>query len=415
MATLYGHQKRLIHHNPAKSLLCWDTGTGKTIGAIEWAQHDPNRHKVLIICPKALKANWNREVKSHGRRCDWLVKTKEEFRRDWKKLIPYHDTVIVDEAHYFAGMKSQMSKNLYNYLRSHSVPYRLFLTATPYMSTPWNIYTLARHLGHEWNYIDFRLEFFQEVHMGARVVPVVRKGIESKIASLVAEIGDVVRLDECADVPDQVFHVEQFDVTRAQQKMIDDIQEINPIVKYTRQHQIENGTLKSDGYTKDEIFSCDKNDRLIELAEENDKIAIVCRYNLQIEAIHRALKKLDKPIYIIQGKTKNRDELTREAERADKTIVLINASCSEGYELPSISKIIFASLSFSYKDYKQMLGRFLRINRLKKNAYIHLVTTDGVDKAVYDAIMRKQDFNIEIYAKTRTNTMYGETVPSLDT
>jgi len=82
----------------------------------------------------------------------------------------------------------------------------------------------------------------------------------------------------------------------------------------------------------------------------------------------------------------------------DEAIVLINASCSEGYELPSIGVILFASLSFSYKDYKQMLGRFLRINALKKNVYIHLIS-EGVDTEVYKSIMNKQDFDIAIYSK----------------
>ncbi len=85
----------------------------------------------------------------------------------------------------------------------------------------------------------------------------------------------------------------------------------------------------------------------------------------------------------------------------DTCVVLINASCSEGYELPSIGLIVYASLSFSLKDYIQSQGRFLRINRLKKNVYIHLVSGE-IDVAVMDAIMKKQDFHIEIYAKEKT-------------
>jgi predicted helicase len=113
---------------------------------------------------------------------------------------------------------------------------------------------------------------------------------------------------------------------------------------------------------------------------------------------------IKKNVYMINGSVKNRDEITQQIEKDDECIVVINAACSEGYELPSIGTIIFASLSFSYKDYKQALGRFLRINKLKKNVYIHLVTAGSVDEGVYNAIMKKQDFDIEIYANENRTT-----------
>jgi hypothetical protein len=60
--------------------------------------------------------------------------------------------------------------------------------------------------------------------------------------------------------------------------------------------------------------------------------------------------------------------------------------------------MVFASLSFSYVDYKQACGRILRINNLQENTYIHLVA-EGVDQDVYNCIQNKQDFTIKIYEK----------------
>jgi len=80
-------------------------------------------------------------------------------------------------------------------------------------------------------------------------------------------------------------------------------------------------------------------------------------------------------------------------------VVIINAQCSEGYQLPSIDTVIFASLSFSLKDYTQAIGRFLRYDAIKKNVYIHLVNIGTVDEAGYESIMKKEDFDIAIYAK----------------
>ena len=45
-----------------------------------------------------------------------------------------------------------------------------------------------------------------------------------------------------------------------------------------------------------------------------------------------------------------------------------------------------------------MYGRILRLNKLKKNVYIFLLT-EGVSQAVYESVMKKRDFDISIYAE----------------
>ena len=402
---LYAHQKRFLEKNPDRALLCHGTGTGKTITAIRWGDlKSIEKEKILVVCPKSLKENWIRNIRTHSKaeRVIWSVLTKEEFRRDHKEL-PYYGIVIVDEAHYFSGIKSQMTKALATFCKDNEIQYRLLLTATPYLSTPWNIYTLARHLGHAWSYPEFEWKFFYKIRMGMRSIPVIKEGMEGEIAELVAKIGDVVRLDECIDVPPQIFETERLELTSAQQKRIKKINEINPIVRFTYTHEVENGVLKSDGFTEDEFFDNNKTDRIIELCKEVDKVAVVCRYNLQIDALKAEIEKSvpGKAVHVIRGDVKDRQAVVDDIERADRAIVLIQGACSEGYELPSVGLIVFASLDFSYKNYVQMCGRFLRINKPKKNVYIHLVIDGGVDEAVMEAMEKKQDFAIEIYARNK--------------
>lgn len=357
--------------------------------------------RALFIVPKSLKANWARYRQEYN--FNWMViLTKEEFRRDWNLLIDFQ-IVVIDEAHYFSGMKSKMSKNLSKYLKKHKTRFRMLLTATPYLSTPWNIFTLASHLGYDWSYGNFVMRYFNQTFIGRshRAIMVPKSGIEEDMAKLVAKIGDIVKLEDCVDVPEQVFETEYVSLTKEQIAAQKKIIEVNPIVRYTYYHQIANGTLKSDGYREDAFYKNEKVERLKELAETNKKIAIVCRYNLQIEALKRELEPLGKKIFIIQGKTRNRDEVTLAADAAPEAIILINASCSEGYELPSVPLMVFASLSFSYKDVKQMQGRILRINKLKKNVYLFLVADDDIDKAVYQSIKKKENFDIALYAESQ--------------
>lgn len=397
---LFNHQQRILERKPKRCLLAWGTGTGKTITSIHLALQ--NGRDFLVICPKALKEKWNREIQSVTQNSVYLILTKEEFKKQAPKLHAF-TTVIVDEAHYFSGMKSQLSKSLISYLREKEIDYIYLLTATPFMSTPWNIYRLAQILGYDWSYISFLSKFFSQVRMGGRIVPVVRPHMEEEIAKLVHRIGDVVNLDECADVPDQIFEIEYFKTNKKQIEEMEAValKETNPVVKYTKFHQIENGSLKGDEYNADKIIEADKHQRIFELVKENPKLAVFCRYNLQIDALEALLKAQNKKVFIIRGDVQNRDEVVTEAENCPNCVILINAACSEGYELPSFGVIVFASLSFSYKDYKQAQGRFLRINRLKKNVYIHLLNEDSVDEGVYKSISKKEDFDIAIYAKKR--------------
>lgn len=392
---LYKHQLSFLEDNPNKSSLVWSCGTGKTRTAIEWAC--TGNTYTLIICPKALKANWERECQR------WMlttkvIMTKEEFRRDWKKIQGVHQ-VIVDEVHngfLTPNFKSGMSKALRSFLKKKNIPRVLLLSATVYTSSPWNIYNLALYTGHIWDYWKFKYEFFNDIRMGNRMIPQIKKGIEPRLAQLTRSIASVVDISECADIPEQTFEVEEFELTKEQQKAIKDNYDPLPIVRFTKQHEIENGVLIGNEFAEDMVYDCDKNERILELVAENPKIIIVCRYNLQIDRLKNLLWQYD-PL-IIRGDVKDRDSIVQEAERREECVVLIQAACSAGYELSSFPVMVFASMDYSWVNYTQVCGRVLRLNKLKKNLYIHLLGGE-MDHAIYDAISNKKNFDIELYGQ----------------
>ena len=398
---LYDHQKSILEKNPKRCLFAWGTGTGKTYGSLALANKNVN--SILVICPKSLYEKWLRDVEEFPG-AKYEVITKENFRKNWDILDKY-DALIVDEAHYFSGMKSAMSKALLAYNKKWNTVYIYSLTATPFLSTPWNIYRLAQMMGIRYHYLDFLGTFFYKIKLGkypnAPTVTKMRPGMEKELAKYVHRIGDVVDIHDCADIPEQVFETEHFKTNKKQIALLKEVAllETNPAVKYTRYHQIENGTLKGDEYTENKFVNAAKHEYLMELINDNKKIAVFCRYNLQIDAIKDMIK--DKKVFVIRGDVLNKDAVVQAVEEAEDCVVLINAACSEGYELPSVGVCVFASMSFSFKDYKQAQGRFLRINKLKKNVYIHLINKDSIDEAVYQSIMNKQDFDIEIYAKNK--------------
>jgi superfamily II DNA or RNA helicase len=399
---LYRHQREIIENAPKKHLLAWGTGTGKSLACIKLSELY-GIHNVLVICPKSIKEQWRSEIRkfAYEHRL-FTVKTKEEFKRDWKDLTKFRK-IIIDEAHHFSGYKSQLHKTLIKYININK-PEQIYLaTATPYLSTIWNIYSLGKILGFDWKWHKWRRYFFHEVQMGRRTIPQEKRQIDGvPMEKIVADIinnklGGSVKLEDCIDVPKQTFLTEKFDLTKEQLNGMESIEDVNHIVYWTKCHQIGGGTLKSDGYIEDQFFQCEKLNRVLELCKENKKLVIVCRYNNELDLLESKIK--NKKVIKINGQTKDRSSAVVEADFLQDCVVLVNAACSEGYELPTFSMMVFYSYDFSLKNYIQMLGRIQRINNLKKNVYISLINRDSIDEDVYKSIQRKENFDIEIYKK----------------
>jgi len=412
---LYQHQSDLVDLNPKKHLLAWETGTGKTLAAIELAKKNAIED-TLVVVPKSLFEQWEEQISQavieKMQSTESLedlqgmmfgIITKENFRRDWK-VLPKRNCLIIDEAHYFSGIKSAMHKSLINYIKKHDPQYIYLLTATPYLSTPFNIYCLARILGVNWNYQSFKRNFFNDIRMGSRIIPVIKKNIEPKIAKLVNTLGNTVALQDCVDVPEQTFQTETFSLTKEQEKAIKEVEEAetNHIVKWTKIHQICGGTIKGDGYTDTKYFSSDKLGRLKDICSEHKKVVVVCRYNAEVEMIAKELEiSLKRKGYIatITGKTINKNEVIKASNKMNSCIIIANAACCEGYELPTFDLMVFYSYDFSLKNYIQMKGRIQRITNPKKNVYLSLITKDTIDEDVYKTIQKKKSFDLAIYGK----------------
>lgn len=394
MINLYNHQKKILEILPKKILLAWETGTGKSIAIIKLIEQVGNFY---IICPKSIKEKWIRDVEKFS--IDAIVLTKEEFKKKVRTLEPRN--LAIDESHFFYGMKSQLSKSLIAYIKVHNPQYVWCATATPVRSTPWDAYRMSQILGTTYKYNQFRDTFFEQRYFGGRSVMVPRNNTDDDLMQLVARHADIVRLDECVDVPDQVDVVDSIPLTKEQEKLEEEIYDVEPIVYFTRKHMLENGIfVNSEGERT--ILSNNKFEKILDYSYERNKILVFCRYTDQVHALETFLKKkTNKNVYVITGKVNNRQELFDRFESDKKSIIIIQSAISAGFELPSADMCIFCSLSFSYVDYKQGRGRVLRINKLKKNTYVHLVT-EGVDQDVYDAIMKKQDFNLKLYAQERS-------------
>ena len=388
MTPLYTHQKRFLARDPDKAMLVWSMGSGKTRVACEWAKR---REPAVIICPKGLKENWRRECEMWGLK-EYRIISKEEFKKCARELS--QKVVIVDEADAFfsANFKSQLSKALKWYINTHK-PHLLLLSGTPLRSSAWNIYTAATLLGYAWNYRDFQYRFFSQVQMGSRLVPVPRAGTEEELRELIESISDVFRLEDEFDIPPQIDETIYTGESKAQKRAHEGNIEIAPIVRFTRDHQIEAG-----------IGVMEKDDTKLELIQQYaldvPKVAVVCRYRAQLETYAAALRRKGHTVYEMHGDVQNRSQVLDNVENEERCVLLCQSATCEGWEAPSVGLMVFASLDFSYRAMVQMRGRILRVNRLKKNVYIYLIA-GKTDKAILESLNKKKDFDVLSYYKRK--------------
>lgn len=398
---LYAHQKTILDLNPSRYLLALGTGTGKTRTALLLAQKNGTR--ALVICPKTVKEakTWENEcIKLHINPSLITVLSRETFRRDWES-IPTHDTLILDESHTMMGVlpifrqrkkvlipkRSQICEAIMDWNATHK-PRNVYLaTATP-ERTPMLIWSYATLLGKNWKFEEFRDAFYVKLNMPGREVWTPKKDSVTKerLGMLIRSLGSAVRLEDCFDVPEQSFKTEYLPITP---QMKEDIAETkleypDPIVHFLKAHQIENGDSKHD--------------RISEYASEFNKLLIFAKYTEQIMALTAMLRKQGYDVLVLTGDTKNREQFFIDANSKTKCIVVAQASISAGYELPSFPCVIFASLSWSWVDHTQALGRVQRANALKKNLYVYIISKGGVDEHAYNTVIGKTDFSLAKYS-----------------
>lgn len=423
---LYDHQKKIIADPRMWFGIFTGTGSAKTRTGLELAEG-----RTLVIVPKQQREDktWQDNASKFGIFKDITVISKEEFRRDWETLRRF-DTVIVDECHHMLGVlpdtrqrnkilipkTSQLFEGLSEYIKGLPPKRFYLLSATP-ATKPMHVYALGTLLGKRWDFISFREKYYTAVKMGAYRniwIPKKDKALKERLVELIKELGYTGGLSDFFDVPPQTHIVKHFGLTEAQKgalKALKD-EEADPMAVRAYTRAIENGVrygaelivsgAKSDRMQKKTFhYGSEKIEYILEKVAEFPKMLIFAAYIGQIDAICDALTKEGYPVTRVTGATKDRANVFKLADAAERAVVVVQAGISEGYELKSVPVVIYASLSNKVRDKVQGDGRVLRGDALKKNLYITLVVKGGLDEQCYNTITSGVDFNEKVMDNER--------------
>lgn len=413
---LYDIQKHIIYEDKTKTGIFLGTGVGKTITALILAKGN-----ILVICPKQQKLDetWEKNDKKFELGKDITSISKETFRRDWD-ILPKFDTIIFDECHNNLGVlpetrqrkgrqipkTSQIFEASYLYLQKYPPKRLYFCSATP-VTKPMHLWALAKLMGIDWDFFKFRETFYFPTMMGRRQVWMPKKdqATKQRLAFNVQKLGYTGALKDFMDVPEQTHIDVAIELTGPQKQALKTLMEdeADPLVRRSRMRTIENGVLygkkieeisdKEDRMVKDtKIYPSLKIDYIVEKAIEFPKLFIFANFTAQVHEIARVLREEGHKVFTVTGETKNRQTIFEEVDKMDEAIIVVQSMICEGYRVPSVPCMIFASKSNRYVHYEQGKGRILDGQHLKKNLYIHLVVKDGADEACHESIMSGQDF-----------------------
>lgn len=375
---LFEHQIKCAKDYPNKALICWEGGTGKTVGASVWL-HDKRDEDALVIAPKRIIDKWSKELHK------WETKATVISKDNFKKIpIKKWSAIVVDEADEFASPlflkkgRSQLSTKLYELIKFQPETPILLLTATPVRSNPWNLHTLLCFLGIYIDWQRWRKEFFylqypdyEQFRFLQRPAYFPKPDWIVRIQPYIKKYADIVLMKDCVgDLPPS----EEI-VVKLKSKPFVVSQESTSSGRFYEQHQWEQ---------KDKLKD------ILKIAKEYRKVLVVAYYVEQTEELKRHLSK-DRLTFMVNGTVKKQEEILEEANKVDECFLIVQAGLGAGFDADTFPCVIFVSMSYKVRDYVQMKFRVRRIHNLNPVRYYYLLS-GKCDKNVYETIQKGRDF-----------------------
>lgn len=404
---LWSHQKFLLERSPDKIGVFFDTGLGKSLTLIELCKQ--KSFSVLIITPKSLKYKWQVESKDIGVPC--TVITRDELKRMYKTL-PYHDTVVVEEADYGHFSWCGIHRALMSYITKHNPPHIFLATATPYRSKPENIYYAGKILGYfPYSLSTFKENTYHKKFLGKTPIPFpnikhtsqkVRDEAQAFLFRYMSNFADIVRREDVFGLPDVIHAQEIIGLTPKQEKYLTKLKENTESNSslFVYANELENGYIGDKAFGEQVDFVSLKEERVMELIEQHGSLLVYAKYRVQQKQLFdRVSKKYE--CYLLNGDNSNESSVLakklNDSVGKEKPVVLIaSPEIASGWEVPDLRFAVYASLPYGYSAYTQSRDRIIRGEGKGKYVIKYLIG-GKTDAQIFSNLMQGIDTNPSNY------------------
>ena len=368
---LFKHQEQaitLFKEREGKLYLNWETGTGKTIGALAIANHYGFKN-LLIVAPKSSHLSWQTESQ-HFPDLKLSITTYEAFRDKITDFSNF-DFVIFDEAHRLKNNSAKMTKKAVAYAIENKLPPRLLLSGTP-ADRLYEIYTQLRVLNpadpmfKKYKSYSYFLNSFYYLDKYYKPERIKSRELQSQLKEWFLKYAHVVKKEDVVELPP----LQELTIKLPKEKIDIDVEDLSLYTVATFIQEFRQSITQT------------KLDWVMDFIEDNPDTIVFCLFK---DPVMKIKEKLKHDVYAITGEY--RQDFDMALQKQDKPIITTYA-LKEGANLQQYKNVVFLAPPLSYRDYNQSLSRVYRTGQ-KNKVSIYKILQNGIDYKVYAILSNK--------------------------
>ena len=404
-----------------------DTGTGKTVCALEIAKH---LGKTLVLCPlSVIETAWiddchkfypdlrivncwgeNRKQRYNALETDSdvYVMNYESFKILKNEIAKMNfKCMIVDESSVMKNMIAQITSEILSMI--DIIPRRYVLSGTPNPNSNLELFSQMKFVLPDLfgsSFYGWQATYFHQDMTDPHKWYQTQEDKE-RLFSRLSEGSVFLKKEECIDLPPKIFQIREYTMCKEQEEyymdMVNNIRDhINQWSKFEftaklmKLREILSGfVINKDGTISE--FKSNKTEVLKQAIEEiGDKPIIVwCQFQYEIETLAKEFDGV-----ALTSKTKDRNQIIRDFKDGKIHLLFTHPKLlGKGLTFTNCTYNIYYSVSFSYEEFAQSQDRIHRIGQDNKCTYIILQAKNTIDETIYRCLQRKKNVVDELYLK----------------
>ena len=417
-----------------RSLLCDETGMGKSATTIVAVEESNVFNKVLLLCNKSMMEWWKDEIarwsqyhppvhlcysSKREKALDRFLSVGGWLIMNWEQLPKIEsflrrtrlDWLVADEAHKVKNRKTQR----FSAMKLARSRYMTLVTGTPFANSTAEVWTLL-HLSDRdsypsyWRFYEMYVAY-DEDYLGYRRIKAEARNAHLLARELRHRMLNRKKEDFFDEMPEKTYVTIPVQMTKRQQTLyeqmedemwlqITDGEEIQALSGMTLQMRLRQ--LASTVATVDPaIDESGKLDVAAEMCADMDgKVVVFAWFRAAVEGLSRRLTKLKIKHVVVMGglgeQGANEAKVQFQEDPEVKVIIGTLGSLGESHTLTAASKMIFIEKHYNPAAQKQDEDRIHRIGQRFPCTYYSLICPDSVDDIVESILARKIKITNEV-------------------
>jgi SWI/SNF-related matrix-associated actin-dependent regulator 1 of chromatin subfamily A len=413
-SNLYDYQKdgvKFIYKTQGRCIVADDMGLGKTAESLVFV--DQFCGKTLVVAPSNVLFKWAlKEVPmwAKGKTVQVILTGKQKIENMDITVLSYgimvskfeelnqlpFDCIIFDESHYIKSPKAQRTRVAKALVKG--VPHLLFLSGTPFMNRPSELYTSLNMIDPRGfnNFYHYAARYCGFEYIGGHWMKPERETV-THADELAARLGHVMlrrtKRDVAIDLPD---------LTRITLPVvIDNMADYRRAIADFRQKRRDNPTKNPANVLVQlsqlrQVVGQGKVKAAVELAESvlqnGEQIVLFAHHKDVVAALADALKSYGVGIISGDTKPKDRDILSNTFLMQDSKlrVMIITVAGAEGIDLFSAWTICFVEREWTPAREEQAEARLHRNGQKNAVSSYYIVAANTIDQKFDDVVSQKR-------------------------